>query len=437
MHIHIVGIAGAMTTALAVELQRLGHTVTGSDQDQVYPPNGPILERHHILINQTTITPKIDLAIIGAAYQSFQRCREEFAAIQGLNIPYISATQYLADNVIHDESILVAGSFGKTSISALLSWILTQANFEPAYFFGGQAVNDFPSLRLNDSPWSVVEADESINGLDTQAKFLYYPVKYLVLTSAAWEHKDSYDTEKDNFNAYLKLVKKLPPNGLLVYNQNDPQATALAQYSPAPTIAYNSLLHFQTPLLGQFNQENLNAAYALCRQLKITDLLIKNAIASFRGIRRRLEICQVAQDIIFIDDFAQSASRIKQALEAVKNHYPSHPIKVFFEPHASFLQYKKSLSDFQSTFDAASEIVIAPLKYSRSVPKNSRTTAKDYLAEIGSKSHYLPDYPAITKHYQATLKKGDILIHFSSGGQQGLNTFSGLVNYFTNVNHSS
>ena len=433
MHVHIVGIAGAMTTPLALELQRLGHQVTGSDQDKIYPPSGPLLENHHIPINTTPIDKSIDLAIIGTTYNTFQKCRDEFSLIKSLKIPYISSTEYLAKNIIKKESILIAGSYGKTTISALVSWILIQASKQPTYFFGGEAINEFPSLTISDSDWSVVEADESINGLDTQAKFLSYPVKYLILTSAAWEHKDSYHSFDDNFQAFLKLVRKLPTDGLLIYNQNDYDAAKLAQYSPAPSVAYDNILTFDSPLIGQFNQENLNAAYALCRQLQVKEDVIRTSIASFHGIKRRLEVLNKINNTLFIDDFAQSPVRIMKAIEAVHDKYPTHTIKVFFEPHASFLENQESLIDIDKAFSQASEVVIAPIKFNPSIPKDKRVTARDYLSRIGDKCQYIPDYYLIKTHFKDTLKDHDLLIHFSSGGQIGMQTFIDIIQQYSTV----
>ena len=421
MHIHIIGIAGTMTASLAKALQKQGHFVTGSDQEKIYPPVSNILESAKITINNTPIAQNIDLAIVGSSYKAFARTREEFEQIKKLKIPFISATEYIAKYIGKTNSILVAGSYGKTTITSLLVWIFKKANLNPSYMFGGQAINNFDSLEINSSDWSIIEADESINGLDTQAKFLYYPVKYLVLTSANWEHKDSYQSESDNFEAFKNLVKKLPENGLLLINSTDINAKKLSQYSKAKVLTY-------TPPPGPYNLGNILAATTLSLELKINPQIIQEAVASFQGIKRRLELIKQKNNIRFFDDFAQSAPRITSAISSIKQSFPGHQIKIFFEPNASFLQNKKSLMGFSEAFSESCEVVLGKIKYNRNADKKNRVTASDFQKEIGPKLIYLPLETDIIKHYQQSLKQNDILIHMSSGGLSGLKTFNKIIN---------
>jgi len=428
MHIHIVGIAGSMTAPLAVALKKQGHLVTGSDQQKIYPPFSQQLKKAQIAVNQTPINSQIDLAIIGSSYLAFSQTKEEFQQIKSQKIPYISATKYISQSLIKKSSILIAGSYGKTTISAALSYLLEKANFDPSYMFGGQSLNHLPSLHFSNSDWSVVEADESINGLDTKAKFLYYPVKYLILTSTHWEHKDSYQNEAENFNAFKLLVQKIPKDGLLIYNQSDQSIKALLPLALCPTIPYSSTT-LQTSLIGKFNRQNLASVETLGTHLKIPAKIIASTLKSFRGIKRRLQIKGKINNILFIDDYAQSANRIKAALLAIKETHPSSKLKVFYEAHASFLQHKSNLEELSTVFDLASEIVIYRLKFSPKQNSQPRLCARDYLSTIPN-SLYLPLSVDVIKHYQNTLKSGDILIHFSSGGGEGLKTFQKIISSF-------
>lgn len=428
MHIHIVGIVGSMTAPLAIALKKQGHEITGSDQLKIYPPFSTQLKNAKIPINQTSINKNIDLAIIGSSYLAFSHTKEEYQQIKTQKIPFISATKYISKYLIKKNSILVAGSYGKTTISGALSYLLEKAKFNPSYLFGGQGLNRQESLHLSNSDWSVVEADESINGLDSKAKFLYYPVKYLILTSARWEHKDSYKSEAENFNAFKQLVKNLPKDGVLVYNQNDNSLKDLLPFATCPIIPYTSTT-LPNILIGKHNQQNLAAVESLARYLKISPKIIAGSFKSFRGIKRRLEIKSQTSGLIFIDDYAQGANRIKTALTVLKETYPDHIIKVFYEPHASFMQYRSNLSELSDVFDLATEIVISQLKFSSKQDSHDRLCAKDYLSTIPH-SQYLPLSADLIKHYQNTLKKGEILIHFSSGGGEGLKNFQKIITFF-------
>lgn len=426
-HIHILGIAGVMTAPLAVALVKKGYLVTGSDQEKIYPPVSDLIV--DISINKTVINHSIDLAIIGSSYLSFERCVEEFEQIKKLNIPYISATNYLAQNLVKTNSVLIAGSYGKTTISALVSWILKKNHFKPSYFFGGQLIDNTPSLSFNSSDWSVVEADESVNGLDTQAKFLHYPAKYVILTSTDWEHKESYSSAEANFESFRQLVKKIPADGALIYNQACPDILKLLPDCVGQSIPYFPTQKFPGNLVGQHNQQNISAAFTLCRQLNLDQKSILEAIASFPGIKRRLEKLFSENNIYIYDDFAQSACRVKSALEALHFSHPHSHLKVYFEPHASFLQNQSSLPEFSKIYDLIDSFILGKISFSKNIAADKRVSAKDWQNIFTNKFHYLPTNDSVTDYLNTNLHSGDLLIHFSSGGLDGLNNLKTVYNH--------
>jgi len=445
-----------MTAPLAVALKKRGDIVTGSDQDKIYPPFSSILKKAKIPINSTDIDRSIDLFIIGSSYKAFDKTAQEFETIKKLHLKYIPATQFIAQNIAKENSIIIAGSFGKTTISSLVSWIFSKTKQKANYMFAGNPINKFNPVRFSPSNWSVIEGDESINGLDTQAKFLFYPVKYLLLTSAQWEHKDSYPKAIDNFNSFKKLISNIPQDGLLIINNQGFQTKELSLYSKARVVTYNSpesdyfiekikikngfstiiihtprgLISVNTKLLGQFNFENILATVALCDQLNISPKIIQKNIFSFKGIQRRLELVKNKKNILFFDDFAQSAPRIESSLEALKLHFPNRPIKVFFDPHASFLQHKSSLDGLKKSFSVANEIVLGHLKFTQKLEKNKRITAKDFKEKIGDKLLYLPLEKQIIDHYRNSLRSNDIFIYMSSGGLFGNHILKSVVKSF-------
>jgi UDP-N-acetylmuramate-alanine ligase len=397
-----------MTAPLALELKNKGHTVSGSDQKQIYPPISDILK--DIKINQTIDYSKIDLFIIGSSYDKFQNCRQEFETIKKIKKKYISATKYIAQNIIKTNSILVAGSYGKTTIAAKLAWIFKNLDYQPSYMFGGLSLGNFPSLKIDDSPWSIVEADESINGLDTEAKFLSFKIKYLILTSTDWEHKDCYPSAKANRQAYIDLIKKIPQDGLLIANEDIDKK--IVNHCPSQIILYK--------------KENEQAIVKLCGNLKIKPNLVKKYLQNFPGLYRRFQIKE-KNNIVFVDDFAQSEPRIKYTLQKISTQYPNKIIKVFFEPHASFLKYQESLQNFDQAFELASEIILSKIKFSPDINKNKRVTFANYKNILKEKIQYLPINQDILSHYKKTLKKGDVLVHFSSGGKEGLELFNKII----------
>jgi UDP-N-acetylmuramate: L-alanyl-gamma-D-glutamyl-meso-diaminopimelate ligase len=429
MHIHILGIAGTKTAPLAQILKEQGNLVTGSDQTKIFPPVSTILENAHISINQTPITPDIDLAIIGNSYSSFDNTRQEFDQIKKMNIPYISYTKYLVKYLIKNNSILVAGSYGKTTITGLLSYLFSRLQLDPSYMFGGQPVDDFPSTRFGQSDWSIVEADENHRGLDTQTTFLYYPVKYLILTSAQWEHKDSFATAADNLNAYRQLIQKVPKDGLIIFNGQDPDIQKIISSSQAKTIDYQNHPVFKTKLIGQHNQQNISAVFTLCCELGFDQSAVLKIISSFSGIKRRLELIGQKNNIFIYDDFAQSAIRVKSALEALKYSYPQHRLFIYLDPHASFLQNPQSIEEFKTISGLFTDFVLGRISFSAGISKESRVTARNWQNIIGQNFHYLPLDQDIIDYYSVNLQPGDLLIHFSSGGLDGLTNLKKVYNH--------
>lgn len=457
MRIHIISIAGTMTAPLAVNLKKRDNYVTGSDQDKIYPPISTLLKKANIPINSTDITSKIDLIIVGSSYLSFKRTRDEFNLVKKLKIPYISATKYIAKNVAKENSILVAGSYGKSTITSLLAWLFRLSKKKPSYMFGAYPKNKFDSIEINLSDWSIIEADESINGLDQQAKFLYYPVKHLLLTSADWEHKYSYSNELKNFNAFKQLILNIPKEGTLLINSLGHNTKKLSLYAKAEIITYNSnesdyfiekikknkkltnliihtprgLIPVQSQLIGQFNFENILAVVAMADHLKIPFRIIQKAIFTYRGIKRRLELIDNKKGVLFFDDFAQSKTRIESTINALKEHFPQKKIKVFFQPHASFIQFKESLTDLKSAFELADEIILGPLKFNSKLDKIKRSTAKDFKKELGKKLIYIPIEKDIITYYIHHLSSNDILVYMSSGGSSGNRILKSIIKHFS------
>lgn len=454
MHIHILGIAGTMTAPLAVSLKKAGHQVSGSDQEKIYPPFSTLLKKAKIKINFYEITKDIDLCIVGSSFNNFKNTLQEFQQIKKLKIPYISATKYISQYLVKQDSIVVAGSFGKTTITSLISWIFSQAKKKPNYMFGGEPKNKFSPISFSNSNISIVEGDESIHGLDKKAKFLYYSPKYLILTSADWEHKDCYSSESKNTSAFKKLMNLISKDGLLIINSNSQSAQKIGQFTKSKILTYNSpnsdyfidkiqikenfttliintpkgLIKINTTIIGQFNFENILAAVALCDYLKIPSNIIQKSIFSYRGIKRRLELVASHKNILFFDDFAQSTDRIESTLSALKKHYPNRNIKVLYFAHATFNQYKESLKGLEQAFSPAKEIVLGPLKYNSKIIKKNRATANDYQSIMNSKLIYLPLKKQILKYYSNSLMSNDIFISMSSGGLESSRIVKLIIN---------
>ena len=213
-------------SALAIAFSRAGWVVTGSDAG-FYPPVSTNLKKQKIdfyagwHVEKMTKNGKPDLVVVGNVASSTNL---EWKYVQENNLEYVSYPQAIAKYFVKENSIVCAGTYGKTTTSSLLSWILSKNNFDPSYMFGGLVVNNFDSAVLSNSKWSILEGDEYKTARwDTSPKFTHYSPTHLLLTAVKWDHADVFPTEISYFDAFKKLAENIPQNGLAVISENAPK----------------------------------------------------------------------------------------------------------------------------------------------------------------------------------------------------------------------
>ena len=343
-HIHFIGICGVAMSALAIMMQKKGWKVTGSDKG-FYPPISTHLSKFKIEFypgwhperigantlplskgelegvaknksRQTTPNPSLErrgmpaLVVVGNVAGS---SNPEFLFVKENGIPYLSYPELIKQQLLKENNIVVTGTYGKTSCTTLLSWILKEANFKPSYMFGGLSLNlDNASDDLG-GDWSVLEGDEyKTSRWDEKAKFFSYNPTHLLLTAVKWDHADVYPTEELYFEAFKKLVKMIPDNGLIVISENvDKQILRSAQNDKKVTYGKSNGCDYQyfdvkstvtglelkikhldktyevkTSLLGNFQAENICGSFAMAHQIGISPELIVQLIVQFKGIKR-------------------------------------------------------------------------------------------------------------------------------------------------------
>ena len=227
--VHIIGIAGVATSALAIAFHKAGVKVTGSDKG-FFPPVSIELEKQGIDFyagwhpEKMSINGAPDLIVAGASGTS--PSNPEILYAKENKIPILSFAEAIGKFFVQKNSIVVAGTWGKTSSAALLSHILLQADFDPSYMFGGISLSHESAAHLGKSDWSVFEGDEYQAAIwDKKAKFFYYKPSHLLLTAVSWDHADLYPTEKSYFEAFEKLVKGMPSGGFIVANKDQQGVT--------------------------------------------------------------------------------------------------------------------------------------------------------------------------------------------------------------------
>jgi len=444
-HIHIVGICGVATSALAIAFHDKGYKVTGSDKG-FFPPVSTELEKHGISFYagwHPENMGKPDVVIVGTA-SGTQNPETAFAKEN--NIPIYSYPEAIGEFFVKEYSIVSTGTWGKTSSTALLSFILQHAKLDPTYMFGGVSLSHDASAKLTESKYSVFEGDEyKSSPTDTTPKFVYYKPTHLLLSAVSWDHADLYPTEESYFDAFSKLIANIPNTGLLVVNSdNDKVKELVGQTSGKKIVWYgktnadykysdvvqsadgldftitHSDVNFKihSPMIGAFQAENITGCFAMAHALDIKPEVIIEAISNFKGLKRRLEKRFVG-DVTVFDDIAHSPEKARTIVHNLKEIYSGKVIAIF-EPNIGG-RSRESVVKYDNAFTNA-DVVIIPRLTKLKIAEDSDEQPMDgaELAAVISKTHtntkYIEDDEELVNFLITNSKKGDCIAFLGSHG---------------------
>ncbi len=342
-------------TALAEILKSEGAEITGSDTAEKFHTDAVLkhLGIRPLKFSASNIKRGLDLIIYSSAYPKNHSERQR---AKKLRIPQMSYAEALSKIFNQKMGIMVAGSHGKTTTTAVLGQILIEAGFDPTIIVGGTVINWGKNARIGKSNWMLIEGDEY------QEKFLNFRPLYLLITNIDYDHPDTYPDKKSYRRAFEKLIRQTRKK---VFN-----AETLKPLSRKVLDKFKSKY-----LLGEHNKKNMRLALALSQELGISDKKIKAAMTKFKGIKRRMEIYLRRKNIIVMDDYAHHPAEISATLEALKSHWPRHKITVIFQPH-TFSRTGALLSDFAKAFRRADNVYLVPT-YSSAREKNQKGTDTD------------------------------------------------------------
>lgn len=451
--IHFIGICGVAMSALAIAFQKKGYTVTGSDAG-FYPPVSTNLEKNGIVFYPGWHSEKMiaqgvpDLVIVGNVASS---TNPEWLYVKKHNLKYLSYPEAIAEYFLGEKSIVCAGTYGKTTSTALLSWIFHIANMDPSYMFGGIPLNEIESAVISDKrAYSILEGDEyKTSQWDIRPKFALYASTHLLLTSVSWDHADVYRTERDYFNAFKTLVSSVPKEGLIVgcmEGKNVPKVLASCQanliiYGKNEEADYcykdiqqnhkgiqfdivykKKTYHVKTPLLGDFNAENITGCFAIAHQIGLDSKVILKAMASFQGLKRRLEK-RMKTPVTVIDDIAHSPAKAASTLETLRKIYKKKII-VVFEPNTGNRK-RQAIPQYKNAFQKADLVIIPHLTKLKLDPKETELPLDgETLTAVIAKSHravqYIDEDVTLIEFLQKNTAKGDVIVFLGSHGFRGM-----------------
>ena len=332
MHIHILGIAGTFMGSLALIAKELGHTVTGQDQD-VYPPMSLQLDKQGIKYTKGYVVedmPEADTYLIGNALSRGNACVEHILEEQ---LPYTSGAQWLGENVLYDKWVLaVSGTHGKTTTASILAWILEKSGLNPNFLIGGVAQNFGVSARITNSRFFVIEADEYDTAFfDKRSKFVHYRPTTLIINNLEFDHADIFDSLKDIQKQFHHLIRTIARDGLIIYPDNDKNINdvlSMGVYCQTQTtpkcklteqgFEFKPIHKVVWDLMGAHNMQNgLHAIFA-AHHIGVPITVACDALSSFKGVKRRLEIKYQNPNITVYDDFAHHPTAISSTISGLR-----------------------------------------------------------------------------------------------------------------------
>jgi UDP-N-acetylmuramate: L-alanyl-gamma-D-glutamyl-meso-diaminopimelate ligase len=391
MRIHFTGIAGAGMSAAALMMRDAGHQVSGSDED-VFPPMSTYVEGlgfpFHRRFDAANLPDGLDLLVLGASAKLGGEDNPEVAEARRRGVRVTTFPELVGERTRSRLNTVVAGSFGKSTCTALMAHVLRDGGIDAGWMIGAISPSLPATGHWGASPSVVLEGDEYIVGpADHRSKFLLYHPSDVLLTSLVHDHVNVFPTFAAYEAPFRELLRLIPRHGLLVARDH-PAIRAIAAESKAKVVWYDTeardgwraesivygettrfslvapnggKLALATSLLGGHNIENIVgvAAYLLERGL-VSEPALARAVASFGGIRRRLDRLTTASRVPVIEGFGSSYEKARSAIEAMLLHYPGRPLVVVFEPHTFSWRNRDALPWYDTVFAGASRVLIAP-----------------------------------------------------------------------------
>jgi UDP-N-acetylmuramate: L-alanyl-gamma-D-glutamyl-meso-diaminopimelate ligase len=442
--IHMIAACGTGMGTLACALKQMGHTVTGSDIN-VYPPMSNYLKDNGIPLFQgydpAHLESSPDLVIIGNAVS---RENPEAEAVLSSEIPYMSMPQAINEFIAKDKKvILITGTHGKTTTSALLSHILHVAGMEPSFLIGGILKNFDSGFRIGSGGYMVIEGDEYDTAFfDKGPKFLHYNPDIIILTGIEFDHADIYQDIDHVKSAFTGLLEKNENKShIIAYEDSKHLMDVLSGFNGSietygkngywfysDHIQENSRTYYkinspqisfpvETGLCGEHNIFNTLACVAAAVKLQITPDNLQTALQNFSGVRRRQEIRGVQKGITVMDDFAHHPTAVKETIRAVKPFYTKGRIFAIFQPGS----YTSMRNIFQDTYiDAlleADQVCICEPQFRKNLPDQiSVRQLVDAINEKGVSAHYFENTDNLLNMLINNLKENDLALIMSNRG---------------------
>ena len=432
--------------SLAGLLLEAGHQVTGTDE-KLYPPMSDQLSllgikpfEGYSASNIESARP--DLVIIGNV---IRRENPEAQEALRLDVPIRSMPQAVEELILKDRSpVVIAGTHGKTTASSILAWLMESAGDAPGFLIGGVPLNFGRSYSRGLGPFFIVEGDEYDSAFfDKNPKFLHYHPQALILTSIEFDHADIYRDIDHLTSSFKRLVKLLPPEGIVIACADDARVRSITTSVPCRVVTYGlsddaywrpidiqvsesgtsfsfpgQTQRFTLPLWGRHNLTNAAAALALLIESGRPPSKLASGLTSFKGVRRRQELISDNKGVTIIDDFAHHPTAVVQTIEAMRARFPGRRLWAIFEPRSNTSRRNVFQREFAKALSRADRAIIAGVHRANAIPQAQRLSPDriaDALMRRGIDAHHISSTEHIVEFVMRGVDSGDVILIMSNG----------------------
>jgi len=450
---YLVGICGTAMASLAGMLKSKGYAVSGSDSD-VYPPMSTYLDELGIRVyngykseNLLDATP--DIVVIGNAVS---RGNPEVEQVLDSGVRYQSMAETVKELFIRGKhSIVVSGTHGKTTTTAMLAWMLEVAQRKPSFLVGGIAENFGGSFQIAKGREFVIEGDEYDTAFfDKGPKFLHYLPQILLLKNIEYDHADIYPDIESLKIAFRRVINIVPRSGLIIAGVDSPIVRELipAAFSRVAEVGiqqgdwrarditpadegmgfrvFHKDVHvgdFTIPMLGAFNVQNALGVIVVGKELGIENGIIQKGLSSFKSVKRRLELRGEVEGIRVYDDFAHHPTAVLETLRAIRERYPTDRIWAVFEPRSQTCRRKIFEQEFIKSFDPADTVVVARVFGSGKLTEDEQLSPDAVVEGVRARGKIAETFDTtdeIVDYISRNATTGDQVVVMSNGGFDGI-----------------
>lgn len=442
MKVHFIAIGGSAMHNLALALNKKGYQVTGSD-DEIFEPSKTRLDNAGILPptmgwEPSRVTPDIDAVILG---MHARQDNPELAKAQELGLKIYSYPEYIYEQTANKKRVVIGGSHGKTTITAMILHVLHFHHISADYMVGAQLEGFNTMVRLTeDAPFAVLEGDEYLSSpIDRRPKFHLYKPHVALISGISWDHINVFPTFENYVEQFSMFADLIEPGGRLIYCIEDDDVKQVAEgcendilkipysvpeHENRKGITYLKTEQGEVPLkvFGRHNLMNLYGARLVCKSLDVSDAQFYEAISSFKGASKRLELVAQGETSSVFKDFAHSPSKLKATTSAVKEQFTDRKLVACMELHTFSSLSRGFLEEYEGSMANADEAFVY---YNPETLKHKRLPdiePEEVLAAFGSKNVKIYTNSAkLTSDLLERNWQDTNLLMMSSGNFDGMN----------------